>query len=165
VLELFAPIIDTLQAAHGLGFIHRDIRPANIFVLEGSACGAVRLLFSIVKVGTKFSDPGQGTPVYTAPEVWRGQPELVDHQLDVFSLGATLFRVLAGHVPFVGLTRVDAVMAVMRGPEPSLSSLRPDLPPEIDAWTERALALHPGARFPDVRSLWDALTPLLGQSA
>lgn len=93
--------------------------------------------------------------------MWRGKPQEVDHRIDVFSLGATIFRVLAGRVPFEGRTRVDVLLAATRGPRPSLHAARPDLPREVDAWVERALAIAPEARHPGVRALWSELSPLL----
>lgn len=172
VLSLFGPIVDTLEVAHAQGIIHRDLKPANIFVLDGAgdARGRVRLLdFGLVKV-TK-ADPltkeGSipGSPSYIAPEVWRGRPQEIDHRIDVYSLGAVLFRVLAGRVPFQGASRVDLLLACTRGPRPSLHAARPDLPHEVDAWVELALAISPDARFRSVRALWNALAPLLAQGA
>ncbi|MCC6556550.1 MAG: serine/threonine protein kinase [Polyangiaceae bacterium] len=166
VAALFGPVVDTLEAAHARGIIHRDLKPANIFVLEGAARGGVRLLdFGLVKVlkADPLTKEGsiQGSPSYIAPEVWRGKPQEVDQRIDVFSLGATLFRTLAGRLPFEGRTRIDVLLAATRGPRPSLRAHRPDLPPEADAWVARALAIAPDARYPDVRRLWADLAPLL----
>jgi eukaryotic-like serine/threonine-protein kinase len=167
VSALFGPIVDTLEAAHARGIIHRDIKPANIFVLEGSAGGGVRLLdFGLVKVlqADPLTKEGSipGSPWYIAPEVWRGKPQEVDHRIDIYSLGATLFRAIAGRVPIQGRTRVDILLASTRGPRPSLHALRSDLPAEVDAWVARALAIAPEARYQDVRTLWRDLSALLG---
>jgi serine/threonine-protein kinase len=130
----------------------------------------VRLLdFGLVKVmnADPLTREGSipGSPSYIAPEVWKGRPQEIDHRIDVYSLGAVLFRVLAGRVPFSGATRVDILLASARGPRPSLCAFRPDLPSEVDAWLARALAVQPEARFQDVRSLWAALEPLLDRAA
>ncbi|AUX25852.1 protein kinase [Sorangium cellulosum] len=132
--------------------------------------GSVRLLdFGLVKVmnADPLTREGSipGSPSYIAPEVWKGRPQEIDHRIDVYSLGAVLFRVLAGRVPFSGATRVDILLASARGPRPSLCAFRPDLPSEVDAWLARALAVQPEARFQDVRSLWAALEPLLDRAA
>ncbi|WP_437925766.1 serine/threonine-protein kinase [Sorangium sp. So ce291] len=135
-----------------------------------SARGGVRLLdFGLVKVmqADPLTREGAipGSPSYIAPEVWKGRPQEIDHRIDIYSLGAVLFRVLAGRVPFSGASRVDILLAAARGPRPSLHAFRPDLPPEVDAWVARALAVVPEERFQDVRALWSALGPLLERAA
>ncbi|WP_437830064.1 serine/threonine-protein kinase [Sorangium sp. So ce1153] len=140
---------------------------------QGSAAaarGGVRLLdFGLVKVmqADPLTREGAipGSPSYIAPEVWKGRPQEIDHRIDIYSLGAVLFRVLAGRVPFSGASRVDILLAAARGPRPSLHAVRPDLPPEVDAWVARALAVTPEERFQDVRALWGALGPLLERAA
>ncbi|WP_437588006.1 serine/threonine-protein kinase [Sorangium sp. So ce1000] len=135
-----------------------------------AARGRVRLLdFGLVKVmqADPLTREGAipGSPSYIAPEVWKGRPQEIDHRIDIYSLGAVLFRVLAGRVPFAGASRVDILLAAARGPRPSLHALRPDLPPEVDAWIARALAVVPEERFQDVRALWSALGPILDRAA
>lgn len=135
-----------------------------------AARGCVRLLdFGLVKVmqADPLTREGAipGSPSYIAPEVWKGRPQEIDHRIDIYSLGAVLFRALAGRVPFSGASRVDILLAAARGPRPSLYALRPDLPPEVDAWVARALAVVPEERFQDVRALWSALEPLLDRAA
>ncbi|WP_438033031.1 serine/threonine-protein kinase [Sorangium sp. So ce204] len=190
IRELFRPIVDTLDAAHARGIVHRDLKPANIFVLDhdtgvpsstsphrgsaparaGTAArGRVRLLdFGLVKVmqADPLTREGAipGSPSYIAPEVWKGRPQEIDHRIDVYSLGAVLFRALAGRLPFAGASRVDILLAAARGPRPSLHAFRPDLLPEVDAWVARALAVAPEERFQDVRSLWSALEPHLDRA-
>ncbi|AUX36473.1 MULTISPECIES: serine/threonine-protein kinase [Sorangium] len=132
--------------------------------------GCVRLLdFGLVKVmqADPLTREGAipGSPSYIAPEVWKGRPQEIDHRIDIYSLGAVLFRALAGRVPFAGASRVDILLAAARGPRPSLHAFRPDLPPEVDAWVARALAVVPEERFQDVRALWSALEPLLDRAA
>ncbi|KYG10166.1 protein kinase [Sorangium cellulosum] len=132
--------------------------------------GCVRLLdFGLVKVmqADPLTREGAipGSPSYIAPEVWKGRPQEIDHRIDIYSLGAVIFRALAGRVPFAGASRVDILLAAARGPRPSLHAFRPDLPPEVDAWVARALAVIPEERFQDVRALWSALEPLLDRAA
>ncbi|WP_437598000.1 serine/threonine-protein kinase [Sorangium sp. So ce590] len=162
---------------HALSPAGDPIRPADHGAGGGSpadpgaaARGGVRLLdFGLVKVmqADPLTREGAipGSPSYIAPEVWKGRPQEIDHRIDIYSLGAVLFRVLAGRVPFSGASRVDILLAAARGPRPSLYALRPDLPPEIDAWVARALAVVPEERFQDVRALWSALGPLLDLAA
>jgi serine/threonine-protein kinase len=170
LVELIGPIVETLDAAHARGIIHRDLKPANIFVLSSRSRGAVRLLdFGLAKdlKATPLTMEGMiaGSPSYIAPEVWRGKPDLIDHRIDVYSLGAVIFRALAGRTPFDGKQPIDRLLIqVTRGERPSLHALRPDLPPVVDPWVQKALAISRDERFQDVRSLWTVLVASLGAS-
>ncbi len=163
LIELLAPIAKTLSVAHSRGILHRDIKPANIFVLKNpDAQGPVRLLdFGLAKQmdAAALTKDGTvlGSPHYIAPEVWRGKPQELDAKVDVYSLGAVIFRALAGRVPFDVKGTMQILMAVTRGKRPSLHALRPDLPPEVDAWVERALAAAKESRFANIDELWEAL--------
>ena len=169
--ELMAPIVDTLEAAHQRSIIHRDLKPANIFALSSSARGRVRLLdFGLAK--DMKADPltmdGMiaGSPSYIAPEVWRAKPDLIDHRIDVYSLGAVIYRALAGQTPFDKKQPIDKLLiAVTRGPRPSLHAIRPDLPATIDDWVQKALAISPDDRFTSVRTLWTVLHSIAGTAS
>lgn len=170
ILDILTPVVDTLEVAHGRGIIHRDLKPANIFVLDSVARGRVRLLdFGMVKdlaAATPLTKEGfvVGSPSFIAPEGWRGNPALITHAADIYSLGALVFRVLAGHVPFQGDTLLEIVRLVTRGPRPSLLAERQDLPKAIDPWIARALAITPEDRFQSIRQMWDELIPILNPS-
>lgn len=168
MLDLLAPIVDTLEVAHGRGIVHRDLKPANIFVLDSSNRGRVRLLdFGMVKdlsATTPLTREGfvVGSPSYIAPESWRGKSTSVTHAADVYALGALVFRILAGHVPFQGDQLVELVRLVTRAPRPSLVDKRSTLPQSIDPWVARALAITPEDRFKSVREMWNELLSILG---
>jgi serine/threonine-protein kinase len=100
-----------------------------------------------------------GSPSYIAPEVWRTGP--YDHRIDVYSLGAIVFRALAGQVPFEGESQIDLLRKVISSERPKLSTARPDLPVELDAWVARALAIKAEDRFPYVSSMWNDLIRIL----
>jgi eukaryotic-like serine/threonine-protein kinase len=163
---LIGPVVDTLEQAHKKDLIHRDLKPGNIFVLDDFARGGVRLLdFGLAKdmKAAPLTQEGMiaGSPGYIAAEVWRGKPQEIDHRIDVYSLGAVIFRALAAKPAFDPHQTIDRVLLqVTRGPRPSLHALRPDLPVSIDEWVQKALAISRDDRFPSVRKMWNAFVSL-----
>lgn len=168
LFEYFDPIVDTLEAAHLRGIVHRDLKPGNIFILDPARGGGVRLLdFGLCKLMTAASSLTldgtiAGSPSYIAPEVWRGNPRILDHRIDVYSLAAIIFRALSGRVPFDAPTIFEKFQLATRGKRPSLHVYRPELSPSIDDWVEHALAIDPEQRFQNVRGMWNALRSVLG---
>ena len=167
VPKIFAPIVHTLSAAHAMGVAHRDLKPGNIFVMAAERGGQVRLLdFGLAKVmsANALTRNGMvaGSPSYIAPEVWRGDPTKLDHRIDVYSLGALIFRVLSSDPPFKG-TLIELMQASLTGTRPSLHEKRPkELPKEIDPWVQRALAISLDKRYPTVSEMWSDLSKILG---
>jgi len=169
LLELLRPVVDTLEQAHKLGIVHRDLKPSNVFVVAAERGGGVRLLdFGLAKMldASALTADGvvAGTPSYIAPEAWKGNPRILDHRIDVYSLGILVFRALSGRTPSKGNV-LDVCSWAMNGERPSLHALRPSLPRAIDTWVEKALAIDPKDRFQSVRALWTALEGLLGERA
>ena len=161
VRELLQPIADTLQAAHQIGIVHRDLKPANILVIDPAHGGGTRLLdFGFAKFLRARSFTAEGTvagsPSYIAPEAWSGRTAALDHRMDVYALGAIIYRTLAGHPPFQADNLADMLVIVTSQDRPSLHAVRPDLPPHIDDWVRAALAIKPEDRFERVRALWRA---------
>jgi serine/threonine-protein kinase len=167
LVELLEPIVETLERAHDLGIIHRDLKPGNIFVLGRGGPGGVRLLdFGLARSGTSapITEDGVviGSPSYIAPEVWEGNPSALDLRVDVYSMGAVIFRALAGDVPFPVKGLREKLAAATTAKRPSLHALRPDLPQGVDEWVRQALAIDRSARFSRVRGMWNALLATLG---
>jgi serine/threonine-protein kinase len=164
MMELLGPVVATLEVAHARGIIHRDLKPENIFVKSD---GSVRLVdFGLMKDLSlaQLTAAGMvaGSPGYIAPEAWAGEPERLDHRVDVYAVGVIVYRILAGRKPFEQESGVlELVLLVTTGPRPSLHAARPDLPPAIDGWAKRALAVRPEDRFQTVTELWSALSAAL----
>lgn len=165
--ELLAPIVATLEHAHEQEIIHRDLKPGNIYVLDADHGGGVRLIdFGLAKLkGAKpLTREGMimGSPSYIAPEVWKGNPSLLDERMDIYSFGAIVFRALSGKVPFEAESIRDKVKLITTAARPSLRALRRELPEGVDAWVGQVLAIDPDQRFRRIRAAWNALCDTLG---
>jgi serine/threonine-protein kinase len=163
VTPIFGPVVETLELAHDRGILHRDLKPANIFLIER---GGVRLLdFGFAKFvrerGLTAAGFIAGSPSFIAPEIWKDS-QSIDQRIDVYSLAAVIFRVLAGRPPFFHKELVEILKMVTTAPRPSLHQLRPDLPASVDDWVQQALAIDPADRFMRVRAMWNALRGTLG---
>lgn len=145
-LDIVAQLCSGLGYAHTQGVVHRDVKPANVFLLTD---GTVKLLdFGIAKLATStLTQQGDvlGSAPYMSPEQLSGNQKL-DGRSDVWSTGVLLFELLAGRKPFEG-DGLTAIMAgILREDPPSLDALVPGLPPELVAAVARALEKDPERR-------------------
>jgi predicted Ser/Thr protein kinase len=157
-----------LDASHGAGVIHRDVKPSNILVANDAELGEQPKLidFGVAKTVSKTSEiqltrHGQivGTPHYMCPEqITSGD---VDARSDVYALGCVLYQMVTGRPPFVGTEEYQILKQhVERTPE-SLDTLVADAPPELDRVVRRALAKDPSLRFATMREMARALADVL----
>jgi serine/threonine protein kinase len=164
VLQTLDPVARALHAAHGMGIIHRDVKPANIFLISPDQGGGVRLMdFGLAKINGAESLTAAGmiagSPSYIAPEMWHANG--FDHRADVYSFGAVVYRALAGRTPFRSSSNEELFINVTTGPRPKLSTYRPELPEDIDLWVERALAIDRDKRYAYIPTLWNDLIRVL----
>lgn len=126
VLDFVADIADALDYAHQQGVVHRDIKPANIMLLKS---GVVKITdFGIARItASSQTQTGvvKGTPHYMSPEQIAG--EKVDGRSDIFSLGAMLFQMLTGQVPFRGDSPAALMHQIMNVPHPDPRTMNPKL--------------------------------------
>ncbi|MEM1032365.1 MAG: protein kinase [Myxococcota bacterium] len=155
-----------LDATHRRGILHRDVKPANIFLIDvGARLPHVKLVdFGVAKAATAttLTSTGQlvGTPLYMSPEQIAGDP--IDHRSDLWSLGVVVFRALTGQRPFRGEAVASVAYQVVHGALPRPSERAPDLTEGIDAWFARACARDPNERYPHGRAMADALWEAIG---
>jgi eukaryotic-like serine/threonine-protein kinase len=166
-LEIFDTVLDLLAQCHDVGVVHRDIKPANIFL---SADGAVKVLdFGVARLRegqAKTADATRagtaiGTPSYTAPEQALGLVDQVDGRSDTWSVGACLYTALTGHKLNEARTEAESFVLAATQAAPSIANVAPNLPVELVAFVDRALAYERERRFQDARSMLGELRGLL----
>ncbi len=152
VIEVLIDAAAGLAYAEQRGIVHRDIKPAN---LMQSAAGTTKIadlgLAQPVAQPDRGDGTAAGTPHFIAPEQARGAG--ADHRSDLYSLGATAFRLLTGRTPFAGDTTREILQAVFAEPAPSAAAWVQDVPPQLDLLIARCLAKEPGARPGSAREL------------
>jgi serine/threonine protein kinase len=135
-----------LAKAHARTIIHRDIKPSNVLV---TGDGVVKILdFGIAKLaGVALTGPSTvlGTLGYMSPEQAEGEP--IDHRTDLWSLGVVLYEMVAGRRPFPGDNLPAVAESILSGDPAPVSSLRPEVPAELDRILATALGKTPAARY------------------
>src|SRR3990172_7656506 len=160
--RLLGALASGIDYAHAHMTIHRDIKPANILLHSRSRdfsteapitesvepvitdFGLLRIAHSKIKTESGLVS---GTPAYMSPEQARG--DKVDHRTDIYSLGIVLYELLAGRVPFDGDSAMAIIYKHLHEPPPLIE----DLPPQLQAVIDRALAKNPEQRYQHARDM------------
>ena len=146
-LDIVTQLLTGLHYAHEQGIVHRDVKPANVWLLDD---GTVKLLdFGIAKIAAStMTSAGSvlGSAFYMAPEQVSGRE--VDGRADVFAAGVVLFELLSQHRPFEAETPTAVMMKIVSEDPQPLSKFCPDLPPALIAAVMKALQREPARRFP-----------------
>ena len=158
-IAIMADVLEGLVAAHAAGVVHRDLKPANIFL----ASDGVKILdFGISKMrtdaGPSLTRTGvvMGTPLYMPPESFQGARDL-DARADVYAVGAILYQLLSGRPPHHADTYERLVIQIATQPVRPLCAVAPNVPVEIGAAIDRALAPRE-RRWADASSFLAALS-------
>ena len=168
VLPIADAILDCLAACHTIGVIHRNLKPANIFLC---ANGQVKVLdFGVAQWRSATSErtatgTALGTPAYMSPEQAMGLVDQLDGRADVFSVGAILHAVLTGHRINKGRTENEALVMAATTPVPSAARAASDLPVEIVALIDKALAWDRRSRFASAQAMQEAVRAALQRTS
>lgn len=161
-IRFAAEAAEALDYAHSNGIIHRDIKPANMMLVEASR--SIKLMdFGIARIAdSSKTKTGMvlGTPSYMSPEQLSGQR--VDGRSDLFSLGVTLYQLLTGSLPFTADSMATLMFRIANEPHAPLSSLRPELPPELSRLLDQVLAKSLDQRLPRGQAFAAGLRQILG---
>lgn len=165
------PIVDALACAHRAGVLHRDVKPANIFLHRGANGSVVPRLIdfgvarSLVRepsgtLQTQFGTP-VGTPMYMSPEQVRGDVDL-DVRSDVWSVGAVLYECITGCTPFDGTTATLLFAQILTQDVRPARAARSDVSEPVEALLQHALQRDRVARIANMESLREAMGTALG---
>jgi tetratricopeptide (TPR) repeat protein len=163
---IISPVACALDAAHGAGLVHRDVKPANMLIdaRPGRPDHVYLSDFGLTKSRSESvltgAGAGLGTVAYMAPEQIQGQA--VDGRADQYALGCAAFELLCGGVPFERDQDMAVIYAHLSVPPPLLSARRAGLAPGVDEVLGRALAKAPGDRYASCREFAEALREALG---
>ena len=160
-LDYARQIAEGLDTANKHGVVHRDIKPQNIVinskdVVKITDFGLAR---SRETVTLTQSNVFMGTAYYIPPEQAESGRS-ADTRSDLYSVATVLFEMLTGHPPFEGETAVDIVVKHMHDKVPSLCRIRPELPPEMDQFMQKAMAKAPENRYSTPREFIAAIEQL-----
>jgi len=166
-VDAILQVITGLEAAAAIGILHRDIKPSNCFV---AADGRVLVgdfglsIATLARVEGTADAPATilGTPGFASPEQLRG--DRLDVRSDIYSVGATIYYLLAGKAPFDDPDLRTMMTRVATEPPPALALSRPDLPSRLSSIVAKCLAKKPGDRYASYAALRSALEPFRSAS-
>ena len=166
LLTLMVQVCEGVHAAHRVGLVHRDLKPSNLMVErpEGGGLRACVLDFGLARGieggGTTQTGHVMGTVSYMSPEQVRGESAQLDRRSDVYSLGATLYTLLAGHPPFEG-EGLDCMTRIVKDDPLPLRRLLPSLPADLETVVLTCLEKDPRRRYATARALGEDLQRIL----
>jgi eukaryotic-like serine/threonine-protein kinase len=164
--NIICQALSGLSAAHDAGVIHRDLKPDNIFIINGRhRDDVVKLLdFGVSKVVSVMGWDNSiktkegtliGTPAYMAPEQAKGG-KFIDHRIDIYAMGVILYEIMTGRLPHEGATDKETIFKIISEPFLSPRRINPDITQEVEQVILKAMARDPAARFDNASQMKNA---------
>jgi len=159
--RMASQVASALEYSHQHGLVHRDVKPSNI--LFDGGCNALLTDFDFAYVldgspSTTYTGMYYGTPAYMSPEQCLGK--LVDGRSDIYSLGAILYRLITGRLPFSGNSHSEVMLKQIQEQPQRPTTFNPDVPEMVNSIVLKALAKDPSQRFASANEFYDSLQVL-----
>jgi serine/threonine-protein kinase len=162
VLQIGHQLLEVLAAAHLNGIVHRDVKPANVFLTR---TGQLKVLdFGIARLrdvaATHATNSGilLGTPAFMAPEQAAANASAIDARTDIWAVGATMYTLASGRLVHEAPNAIQVLMKAAQNPARSLGVVLPETPFKVLHVIDRALAFDKSARWPSAAAMCDAIT-------
>jgi len=159
--KVMLQVCEALDFAHEHGIVHRDVKPANIMILEGNKVKVMDFGIARVDKSASMTQTGTalGTPNYISPEQLKGLP--VDRRSDIFSLSVVFYELLTRHKPFKGETISALIYSILHTDPLAPSEINLDVPRIFDKIIAKGLVKDPDLRFQRAKDMADILRKLL----
>lgn len=162
-VALMKQVCEAIQAAHRAGLIHRDLKPANIMIEQNAEGQYIPYVmdFGVARevdaAGVTTDGTVVGSAWYMPPEQARGEIARLDRRSDVYSLGATLYEILSGRLPFDTISFVETLVKVIHEDPVPLNQRDPNLPVDLVTIVAKCMEKEPSRRYDSARALADDL--------
>jgi serine/threonine-protein kinase len=174
-VDIVLQVLDGLHAVHSEGIIHRDLKPENVFLARQSGgeeivklldFGISRLSSTQMDQSSRLTEAGKvyGTPYYVSPEQAEGRLD-VDHRADLYAVGIILYEMTTGRLPFRSTSYATLMVDIITKPPPDPRDHLPELPVDLVAVINQALAKSPAMRFESAQHMARALQPIRTHSS
>ncbi|HEX9652928.1 MAG TPA: protein kinase, partial [bacterium] len=162
-VDLACQIARGLNRAHQNAIVHRDVKTANIIVTNRHEAKILDFGLAKLESDNRLTRTGQtlGTAAYMSPEQLQGND--VDHRSDIFAWGVVFYEMLTGRLPFRGDYPQALMYSILHDDPPSLRSLNPDIPEEVELIINKALAKNPDGRYQQTFELVEDLQAVIRQ--